>query len=305
MFDLVFLGTSASAPSVQRGLSATMISYKEHRFLIDCGEGTQRQILSSGLGFKRLNKILVTHDHLDHILGLGGLTSTLSRWEAIDQITIYGGQRTLDRIKQLLFQVVFPGQRGPVNIELTALKQGPIFENRTFKLTCFPVFHRGTDSFGFIFTEKSRRRFLNDKAESLGVPIGPERRLLVSGQAITLADGRVIEPEQVLGPEIAGTKIAYVGDTGRTDNLVEHVRGADLLVIEATYLDQDADMAGRFSHLTARQAAQLAIEAEVKQLYLNHISRRYWEQDILDEARSVFPNSHVARDLEHVEISRK
>jgi ribonuclease Z len=305
MFEIVFLGTSASAPSVHRGLSASVVVYKEHRFLIDCGEGTQRQILRSGLGFKRLNKILLTHDHLDHILGLGGLASTLGRWEAIDEINIYGGRRTLERVKNLLFNVVFAGNIAPLQFEFTLLQPATIFENRSFQLSCFPVTHRGTDSFGFLFEEKSRCRFLNNKAEELGVPVGPERRKLVSGQSITLSDGRLIQPEDVLGPEIAGTKLAFVGDTGRVDNLVEFVRDADALVIEATYLEEDADMASRFSHLTASQAAKLAVEANVKQLYLTHVSRRYREQDIINEAQSIFPNAVVAHDLDRVQVVRE
>jgi len=304
MFEVVFLGTSASAPSVHRGLSATMVIYKEHRFLIDCGEGTQRQILRSGLGFKRLNKILLTHDHLDHILGLGGLASTLGRWEAIDQINIYGGKRTLDRVRRLLRGVVFGGQNFPLNLEQLELEPGIFFEDSSFYLQAFPVIHRGTDSFGFLFQERSRRRFLNEKAEELGVPVGPERRKLVMGETITLADGRIIEPEAVLGPEIAGTKLVYVGDTGQIDDLVEYVQDADALVIEATYLQQDAEMAAQFSHLTAAQAATLAKTANVQALYLNHVSRRYREQDILAEAQTIFPNSFLPRDLDHEIIKR-
>lgn len=302
MFEVIFLGTSASAPSIHRGLSATMVIYKEYRFLVDCGEGTQRQILRSGLGFKRLDKILLTHDHLDHILGLGGLASTLGRWEAIERINIYGGQRTLERVKKLLLSVVFGNKQFPINVELTALKPGRILGDNGFELSAFPVTHRGTDSFGYLFQQLPRRRFLNDQAEALGVPIGPERRRLVMGEAITLADGRVIEPDDVLGPEIPGTKLVHVGDTGRTDNLLEHAQDADALIIEATYLNEDADMAAKFSHLTATQAAQLAQEANVKRLFLTHISRRYHDQEILAEAQAIFPNTTVARDLDRFEI---
>ena len=118
MFELVFLGTSASAPSIRRGLSAQVVLYNEYRFLIDCGEGTQRQLLKSGLGFKRLDKILITHGHLDHILGLGGLASTFSRWEAIDHVEIYAGAWALDRIKDLLLGVVLRGATPALRIDL-------------------------------------------------------------------------------------------------------------------------------------------------------------------------------------------
>jgi len=304
MFEVVFLGTSASAPSVHRGLSANMVLYNEYRFLIDCGEGTQRQILQSNLGFKRLNKILLTHGHLDHILGLGGLVSTFSRWEAMDRVEIYGGPWTLERVKDLLLRVVLRGEKLPVKIDFISLQPGLIFEDDTFQLSTFPVTHRGADSFGFIFQEKSRRPFLNEPAEALGVPFGPERRRLVAGQAITLADGRVIQPDEVLGPEIHGAKLVFVGDTGRTDNLLEAAHQADALIIEATYLEADAEMAHHFSHLTAAQSAHLARQAEVQQLYLTHISRRYREQDVLEEARAIFPNTVVVRDFDRVKVAR-
>jgi ribonuclease Z len=305
MFEVVFLGTSASAPSIHRGLSANIILHEEHRFLVDCGEGTQRQILQSGLGFKRLDKILLTHGHLDHILGLGGLASTFSRWEAIDQIEIYGGSWTLARVKDLLFKVVLRAEKLPLNIKFVPLKPGLIFEDKTFLLSAFPVTHRGADCFGFLFQEKSRRSFLNEQAQALGIPIGPERSRLVSGEAITLADGRLIQPDDVLGPEIPGAKLVFVGDTGRIDDLVEVSGEADALIIEATYLDADAEMAARFGHITAAQAAHLAREANVKQLCLTHLSRRYREPDVLKEAQAIFPNTMVARDFDRVKVAKE
>ncbi len=123
MFELTFLGTSASAPSVHRGLSSALVHFRNHRFMIDCGEGTQRQLLRSGLGFKRLNKILITHSHLDHILGLGGLVSTMARWEMIEQLDIYGGANALDRIARL-FGVVFGPGEFPRSLQLHALEAG-------------------------------------------------------------------------------------------------------------------------------------------------------------------------------------
>jgi ribonuclease Z len=258
MFEIVFLGTSASAPSIHRGLPAQIVLAGEHRFLVDCGEGTQRQILRSGVGFKRLNRILLTHSHLDHILGLGGLVSTFARWEDISELEIWGGKATLDRVQALLFGVVLDYERLPVKIHLIDLKPGQLMEAKDFTVTAFPVTHRGQGNFGFVFQEKSRRPFLMEQAEALGVPAGPERSRLVKGEAVTLIDGRVIEPDMVLGDVNAGVKLVHIGDTARTDNLVEPVTGADTLVIEATFLNENIEEARAFGHITAQEAAQLA-----------------------------------------------
>lgn len=304
MFELIFLGTSASAPSIHRGLSAQVVKHDEYRFLIDCGEGTQRQILQSGIGFKRLNQILITHGHLDHILGLGGLLSTFSRWEAIDRLEIYAGGWALERIHDLLFRVVLRGARPPLAISLIEVEPGEIFENEDFTVSAFPVYHRGPDCFGYSFREKSRRPFLPEMADALNVPPGPWRRDLVDGQVVTLPDGREIYPEQVLGAERPGTHMVHVGDTGRTEDLVAVCQGADALVIEATYLQDEAELARNFAHLTALQAAELAVAADVKHLILTHISRRYRERDVVAEARAVFPNTDVARDFDVYQIKR-
>ena len=302
MFEIVFLGTSASAPSVHRGLSAQVVMHDEFRFLIDCGEGTQRQILQSGLGFKRLNRILITHGHLDHILGLAGLLSTYLRWETIDELDIFAGKWALERIGDLLYGVVLRGARPPMKINLYEVKPGPVFEGEDFTLSAFPVWHRGPDCYGFLFEEKTRHPFLPERAEALGVPAGPWRRDLVNGQTVTLPDGRQIKPAEVLGEARPGTRLVHVGDAGRTDGLAEVCRSADALVIEATYLSEETDMAGEFAHLTARQAAELAVQACVKQLILTHISRRYRERDVLAEAQAIFPAACVARDFDLFQV---
>lgn len=302
MFEIVFLGTSASAPSVHRGLSAQVVMHKQYRFLVDCGEGTQRQILQSGIGFKRLDKILITHGHLDHILGLAGLLSTFARWEAIDRLEIWAGKWALERIHDLLFGVVLRGARPQLKIDLVEIKPGLLMEDESFQLSAIPVSHRGPDCYGFVFEEKPRRQFLVERAEELGVPAGPVRRDLVAGQPITLAGGRTVHSDEVLGPLIAGAKLIHVGDTGRTDNLVEVCREADGLTIEATYLEVEAELAREFSHLTAKQAATLAKEAGVRQLFLTHISRRYREKDVLEEAQAIFPNTVVARDFDQHKV---
>ncbi len=303
MLEVVFLGTSASAPSVRRGLPATMVLYRDRRFLIDAGEGTQRQILRSGLGFKRLDTVLLTHGHLDHILGLGGIASTFARWEAADTLDIHGGSWALERVRDLM-DVVIRGGAQDLEIVYHPLSPGPVMKAGDLEVVAFPVKHRGSGNFGFLFQERSRRPFLVEKAEELGVPAGPIRRDLVRGEAVTLPDGRRIEPDAVLGPAQPGVKMVFLGDVARVDDLVQVTQGADLLVCESTYIWEDRKVARQFGHLTAREAATLARDAGVSQLILTHVSRRYPVRRIKEEARAVFPATRVAEDLEHVRVTR-
>lgn len=305
MFELVFLGTAASAPSIQRGLPAQVVMHDDVRFLIDCGEGTQRQILRSGLGFRRLNHILLTHGHLDHILGLGGLISTFARWGIVDQVTLMGSRWTLERAADLLFRVVLRGARPPMPIELVDVRPGVIWEDESLEVSAFAVTHRGPGCLGYVFRERSRRPFLAERAAALGVPFGPERKELVNGKSITLADGRIIHPDDVLGPERPGLAVAVLGDLAHTRGLAEVVAGVDMLVCEATYMQRDAELARLHGHLTVSEAAALAQAAQVKTLVLTHVSPRYRLHELLDEARALFPESYVAHDFERYTITRE
>jgi len=305
LFEILFLGTSASAPSAHRGLSSHIVSHNEYRFLVDCGEGTQRQILQSGKGFKRLTRALLTHGHLDHILGLGGLLSTFLRWEAIEEFEVLGSRGALERVRVLLYDVVLRGKKTPMPLRLVEIQPGVIFEAEDFTVTAFSVSHGRADSLGYVFEEKARRPFLAEKADALGVPFGPERKALVNGESITLADGKRITPDEVLGDWEKGSKLVIVGDTGRIDNLIEVCKDADAVVIESTYLDEEADMAGQFSHLTAKMGAELAKKAGVKKLILTHISRRYRGKDVLAEAQTIFQNTIVARDFDTFVIKKE
>jgi ribonuclease Z len=189
-----------------------------------------------------------------------------------------------------------------VPVHLIDLKPGLLLEAKKFTLSAFQVSHRGPDNYGFMFEEKARRPFLVEQAEALGVPAGPERSLLTRGEAVRLADGRVIQPDEVLGPVLPGAKLVYIGDVGRTDNLPESIHGADALVMEATYLEDEGEMAAEFGHMTAARAARYAQQAGVKALILTHLSRRNRERDVLTEARSIFPEAVVARDFDHYSI---
>ncbi len=192
-----------------------------------------------------------------------------------------------------------------MDLALIEIGPGPVLEVDDLEVIAFPVQHRGPDCYGYLFREKPRRPFLVERAEALGVPAGPERRRLVAGESVTLPDGRVIHPDQVLGPPRPGACLAHVGDAARTNGLVKYIQDADLLVIEATYLEREAEMARQFGHLTARQAATLAKEANVRRLVLTHISRRYHDWEVLEEAQAVFPETVIARDFDRFQIVRQ
>jgi ribonuclease Z len=302
MFEVVFLGTAAGVPSVERGLPALLVMHRGRRFLVDCGEGTQRQLLQSGLGLRRLDCILLTHAHVDHMLGIGGLVATLALLQAGEHLTVYGGATTLRAVRSLLREVIWPGGSPPFEVSCMPIEPGVIMEDERLRLRAFPVSHRGADSFGFIFEEKPRARLRPERLAALGVPAGPERGRLVQGEAIVLPHGRTVAPEEVVGAPALGTRLIVVGDAGVADELLDVVRGADALIIEATFLERDADKAAERGHLTAAQAACLARDANVRALYLTHLSGRYEQADVEAEARAIFPGATVARDFDRITV---
>jgi ribonuclease Z len=301
MFDLTFLGTSASVPSADRNHPGLLVEADGRRIMVDCGEGTQRQLLRSGAGFRRLDRLLLTHGHFDHVLGIPGLFSTLRLRQSSDLITIHGGPGTLDVVVRMLAGLWGEG-RAPIPLELVPLSEGQVVDAGEFAVGCFPVRHRDTDSFAFTFEARARRHLLPERLAALGVPDGPVRGELAEGRPVALQDGRTLDPEDVLGPPAQGTKLVVVGDTETTDGLSEYVRDADLLVIEATFLERDAAMASDYGHLTAAKAAELAAAAGVKRLVLTHISGRYTDEEILAEATAVFAETRVAADLDRIAV---
>jgi ribonuclease Z len=301
MLALTFLGTSASVPSAERSHPALLVAAGSHRILVDCGEGTQRQLLRSGAGFRRLDRILLTHGHFDHVLGIPGLFSTLRLRRSDDLMTIHGSPGTLEVVVRMLAGLWGEG-RAPIPLELVPLTEGRILDAGEFTINCFPVRHRDTDSFGFSFESPVRRHLRTDRLTALGVPDGPVRKELAGGKRVTLADGRAIDPEDVLGPPEGRKKLVIVGDAETTEGLSEAVRDADVLVIEATFLGRDAATARDYGYLTASEAAALAAASDVKLLVLTHISGRYTDQEILAEATQTFPNTRVAIDLDRIVI---
>ncbi|MET4038998.1 ribonuclease Z [Bradyrhizobium sp. RT6a] len=300
MFALTFLGTSASVPSAERNHPALLVVAAGKRVLIDCGEGTQRQLLRSGAGFRRLDRILLTHAHLDHVLGIPGLFSTLGLRQQSDVMTVHGGQGTLDIVIRMLAGLWGAG-RAPIPVEFAPLIEGLVIEAGDFTVDCFPVRHRDTDSFGFCIHSPARRHLERERLAELGVPDGPLRGELAAGRPVVIA-GRTIDPEDVLGPPSGGRKLVVIGDTETTDGLSKRVADADLLVIEATFLDRDAATARDYGHLTAREAASFAAASNVGQLVLNHMSGRYRDEEILAEATMIFPNTRIAADFDRIVI---
>lgn len=300
MFALTFLGTSASVPSVERNHPALLVEAAGKRVLIDCGEGTQRQLLRSGAGFRRLDRMLLTHAHLDHMLGIPGLFSTLGLRQTSDVMTIHGGEGTLDIVIRMLAGLWGAG-RAPIPIEFAPLIEGQVIDAGEFTIDCFPVRHRDTDSFAFVFQSPARRRLRPDRLKALGVPDGPLRGELAAGRPIVLAN-RTVDPEDVLGPPSGGRKLVVIGDTETTEGLSQYVADADMLVIEATFLDRDAPTARNYGHLTAAEAASFAATNNVGQLMLTHLSGRYEDEEILAEAAKIFPSTRIAADFDRIVV---
>lgn len=300
---MVFLGTAASTPSIDRGLASLLVRAGRERFLIDCGEGTQRQLLKSGVGFRKLSGVLLTHAHLDHILGLPGFLSTLALLDAGgEEPLMLGAAPGTLRLTQQLLKGVWPSGRTPLPVTYAELAPGVIHSTDDLEVRCFTVRHGETDSLGYVFESPARRHLIPEKLVAAGVPNGPERALLARGQAITLADGKVVTADEVTSPPTPGTKLVVVGDVEDTAEILPHARGAHAIVIEATFLGADSALARQRSHLTARAAAELARDAGAKALYLTHISGRYGAEAVLADAQSVFADTRVAHDFLSVSV---
>ncbi len=296
--DLVFLGTSGSMPTAQRAPTAILLRRGGERLLFDCAEGTQRQLLRSNVGLIELRELFLTHYHADHYLGLPGMLKTFALRGRETPITIYGPSGLHDlfgALRRIFGKLTYP-------YELVELAPGAELEREGYRLVTFPVNH-GVSAVGYALVEEERPgRFDVEAADALGIPEGPERGALQRGETVTLPDGRVIAPESVLGEARPGRKVVISADTAYSQSVVEAARGADVLVHEATFSDEERERARETLHSTAGQAAEVARAAGVGLLALTHLSNRYFGGEIEREAQEVFHETVVPRDLDIIVV---
>jgi ribonuclease Z len=295
--DLVFFGTSGSVPTAQRAPSALLVRRGSERLLFDCAEGTQRQMLRSTVGLVELREVFLTHYHADHYLGLPGMLKTFAlRGREID-LTVYGPPGLAElfaALKRIFGKLTY-------NVELQELEPGDVLERDGYNLVTFAPAH-GVSAVGYALVEEPRPgRFEVDAADGLGVA-PPQRGLLQRGESIELSDGRVVTPDAVLGPPRAGRKLVLAGDTAPSPVVLEAARDAEVLVHEATFLDEERERAQETAHSTALEAAELARDAEVSLLALTHLSNRYFGPEVAREARTIFAETVVPKDFDVIDV---
>jgi ribonuclease Z len=300
MIRVTFLGTGAAVPSVERNVSGLMLEREGEAMLFDCGEGTQRQMMRHAAGFA-LDDIFITHFHADHILGIPGLLRTMGLQARTDPITLHGpigARHTLGELVSLGME------RPKFPVEIVELAPGDTVARGEYDIVTAEAVHKG-HCLSYAIVEHDRLgRFDPDVARARGIPEGPLWGRIHRGEAVTLPDGRRVEPADLVGPPRAGRRVTLSGDTAPSAAITELARDADLLVHEATFGDDEAARARDTRHATARQAAEVALAAGARRLVLNHISPRYSREapELLAEAREVFAETVVARDGMVIEV---
>jgi ribonuclease Z len=290
--SIFFVGTAGSIPTARRGLPAQLIRRGGDRILFDCGEGTQRQLVSS-VGLTELTEVFITHFHADHWLGLPGLLKTFDLRGRERPLRVHGPRG----LCELLALAMRAAGRVSFELELVELEVGDVLERQGYKIAPFPVTHRGP-AFGYaLFEDERPGEFDPVEAERLGLTPGPEFGRVQRGETV-----KGVSPAQVLGPARAGRKIVISGDTVPCESLRLAAHQADVLIHEATFAEEEADRAAETRHSTAGQAAAIARDADVRMLALTHLSTRYPVGLLRDEARAIFPRSVLPRDFDTIEI---
>jgi ribonuclease Z len=300
MLALTFLGTSAARPTVERNVSSLALQREGETLLFDCGEGTQRQMMRYGVSFA-LNDIFFTHFHGDHFLGVIGLVRTLGLQGREEPLRLWGPRGA----KQVLANALLLGvERVPFNVAVEEVKVGEVVQRDGYGIHVFATEHGG-GSVGYALVENERfGRFDPEKARALGIPEGPLWGKLQRGEAIELPDGRRLTSDVCVAPKRPGRKVVITGDTRPCASVVDAALGADLLVHEATFGEEEKERAKETMHSTARDAAQVALAAKVRKLVINHLSARYSisAEELVKEAREVFPNVVAAKDGMTVDV---
>ena len=295
---MLFLGTAGAAPSAHRGAPGHLVRRGGDRILVDCGEGTQRQLLRSGVGLVDVDDVLITHCHADHVLGLPGMLKTFALRARETPLQLYGPPG-LTELMATLRPVI---GRLTYKVDVRQLSPGDAVERDGYRVHAFATDHH-VPSVGYALVEDERPgRFDIDAARDLGVPEGPLFGLLQHGEAVTLDTGATIRSDAVVGEARPGRTLVFSGDTRPCKGLFQACVGADVLVHEATFLEEEADRAAETGHTTALQAGRLAREAGVRLLALTHISTRHPGREILAEARSEFPAAVLPRDFDSIEV---
>jgi ribonuclease Z len=289
-------------PTEGRNLPAIAILYQGWVLEFDCGEDIQRQIERASIGMNKNMAVFISHAHADHLLGLPGLLLRFSLLGRMKPLSIYGPSELIEFVK---------AAQKTINLGTTfestvyGIEPGIVFQEENLTVRAFEVDHRGF-ALGFeIVWERPTGPFLPERAKELGVPEGPFWSQLADGEQVTLDDGKTIDYSEVTGTPPPPLKIVYSGDTRPCDSLREAAKDANILISEAMYTNEHADLAEERGHSTARGAAELAKEAGVQLLVLTHYSPRYFEgETIIEEAKSIFPNTVLARDLMRIKISK-
>lgn len=290
--SIFFAGTAGSVPTARRGLPALLLRRGGDRILFDCGEGTQRQLLRT-VGLPDMQAVFLTHHHADHWLGFPGMLKSFELRDRDAPLTVYGPPGTGDLMRAM--RLVYGRLRYP--FEVVELEAGDAVQRDGYEIAPFNVRHRG-HAFGYAIVEDARPgRFDAELATQLGVAFGPDFGRLQRGEVV---DG--VHPEQVVGPERPGRKIVISGDTAPCEMLQVAAHRAELLVHEATFIEEERERALQTGHSTARQAAELAREAEVRLLALTHVSTRYAGGEVRDEARATFERTEVPRDFDVIDV---